>query len=388
LRAQFDLRPEREIRALVWHAKDTLVAGGGYGSLWIWKRKGPDGQPKQIAGTGATIDSVAFGPGGDGLELAIGDRRPAVLIHNFKDNTNRELKTGRAVDDRSSPVDVSWCMKDGRLAVTNGGKTALILDPTSNAPPTKIASDDGKSINVVAWNQECTALAMGGDSDIYLWRKATGSVKKLNVQGPTPVNAPVGRKGALALAWHREGLTVASGSQDGAIIVTDRTFLECKICDSAESMLLGSHDKPVHGVAWGGPRGSQLASAGLDGTVRIWTKQFFSRRYPQQTIVTNQQGSLSVAWSPDGEELASGGADGTVKIWRTSDNSEPVELGGQSGKLSVPAPANPNDPPKLLFDDQPLSYSQLSELARQRSLRKLTPEECSRYLRTNTCPVI
>jgi len=388
LRAQFDLQPDKNIRALAWHTSGLLAAGGAYGSVRIWERKSSTQQIRPIGATGTRIDSLAFGPGSSAFELAIGDGSPVIRIANIGDNKVRELRTGRAVDDTASLGEVSWCRTDGRLAVTNGSNAALIFDLKSKAPPTKIGPDDRKPMNVVAWNRECTALAMGGESDGYLWRKDTSSVKKLNIQGPTPVNAPSGRKGTLALAWHRDGLTFASGGQDGSITVTERSFLECQICDSTKSMLLGSHDRPVFGLAWGGPHGSQLASAGLDGSVRIWTQKYFSDRHPLQTIITHQQGSWSVAWSPDGEELASGGGDGTIKIWRISEEPEQIQLSGRIGLLIVLGPENPNGPQKLVLDKHPLNNSQLSELASQRSIRTLTSEECKRYLQTSTCPAL
>ncbi len=61
------------------------------------------------------------------------------------------------------------------------------------------------------------------------------------------------------------------------------------------------------------PNGETLASAGPDGTVRLWD---VAERHPLGEPLIGHEGTVQeVAFSPNGETLASAGEDATVKLW-------------------------------------------------------------------------
>jgi WD40 repeat protein len=119
-----------------------------------------------------------------------------------------------------------------------------------------------------------------------------------------------------SVAFSPDGVTLASAGEDGTV----RLWRPATGERTAE--LLG-HTGPVATVAYS-PDGGTVASAGKDGTVRLW-----------DPTTGRQTGSLvghidwvrAVAFSPDGATLVSAGDDGTVRLWDAG-------AGAQTGDLT------------------------------------------------------
>jgi WD40 repeat protein len=89
------------------------------------------------------------------------------------------------------------------------------------------------------------------------------------------------------------------------------------------------------------PDGKTLASAGFDGTARLWN---LSGQQLAQ-FQAHQGWFWSVSFSPDGKTLATAGVDGTAKLWRVEGLDELLVRG--CDWLKDYFAANPEEQKKL-----------------------------------------
>jgi WD40 repeat protein/tRNA A-37 threonylcarbamoyl transferase component Bud32 len=139
----------------------------------------------------------------------------------------------------------------------------------------------------------------------------------------------------LSVAFSPDGTRLAAGFQGSSVLmVWDATT-------GRELLTLGRLPDPVTGWAlvhgpdiWSvafSPDGTRLASAGSNGTVKVWNA---ATGQALQTLRGHAGEVWSVAYNPDGMQLASAGQDGTVKLWDAASGKEIRTLRGHSGGVT------------------------------------------------------
>jgi eukaryotic-like serine/threonine-protein kinase len=105
-----------------------------------------------------------------------------------------------------------------------------------------------------------------------------------------------------------------------------------------ERLCLTGHNGEVYGVAFS-PGGRLLASAGEDGTIRLWEP---GTGNALRTIAAHGSCANDLDFSPDGQLLASGGCDGLVKLWDTATWHEIASFTGGSQSLMTTVAFSPD----------------------------------------------
>ncbi len=125
-----------------------------------------------------------------------------------------------------------------------------------------------------------------------------------------------------SVALAPDGRTVASAGHDGTVRLWNPAT-------GKPRAVLKGHEGAVRSVVFS-PDGRTVASGGDDGTVRLWNPATDEQR----DVLTGHQGRLwTLAFSPDGRTVASGGSDGTVRLWNPATGKRRGSLTGHHGPV-------------------------------------------------------
>jgi cell division cycle 20-like protein 1 (cofactor of APC complex) len=155
-------------------------------------------------------------------------------------------------------------------------------------------------LNVIAWSSQ-NVMAVGLQSDLYLWNGATENVTLLS-----SFVDPEGTR-VCSVRFSEGGEHISVGLSSGDVQIWD-------VNAQRKLRTLTGHTLRASSQAWGGPL---LATGGKDK--RLFLRDVRARDSIVQSIENAHAGELcGLEWSPDRTMLASGGNDNHLRIWSIS----------------------------------------------------------------------
>ncbi len=368
------------VRGVAFSADGTKVMAGG-SAVKIWD-VGPNGDAEWgDLPSGGSFGDVDFMP--NGLRIVASSTSGARL-------KIWDVQTGKAIRTIALPfgciasLDVSpdggaigagggasHCDKAGRF----GGDVAGVWDPAT-----------GEERFVVWHSLDVNDVAFSPDGDQLVTAGWDGAATIIDRSGKV-IRVLGGYRGYA-------GLAKARFSADGRLVATvvysyDNTepgLNSVEVWDWADDDLIRSIPTVYQGVVDFDPTGPRLVMLDQQGRAEIMDAE--SRR--QVAVLAGQLGKINdIVFSPDGSLVATAGDDGTVRLFEAETGAQRLALPGDCGIIGV---AFSSDGAKLASASNcgvriwAVDIDDLLQIARQNVTRSLTDEECRKYLHEEQCP--
>lgn len=217
-----------------------LVAAAGYGgTVRVWDLEG--GRVRHTLRSEPWALDLAFGPRGE--ELLVGEVDGDVVVHSLDGGPPDTLP-----GPRRHASAVAWSSDGGRRAAAFSG-----IYVHGDAAGADTLSGHGHAVLDLEFAAGGNVLVSGSsDASVRVWRRGEDAARDTLV---TDMPAPF-------VSVSADGQRLAAGGAGRTVRVWSMDDLD------GEAPVLARHDKLITGVAFS-PSGHRVASAGLDGRVRI-----------------------------------------------------------------------------------------------------------------------
>ncbi|WP_353051207.1 hypothetical protein [Streptomyces sp. Caat 7-52] len=294
----------------------VLAAAGEDGVIHLWDIRDPRrpvGIGAPVAVGGGKLYTLAVSP--DGHTLATAGQDGHIHLFDFTDPRHLKVLAKPLIGGKSEVNGVAFS-PDGKLLACGGNDATVrlwrVTDPrhpsaVGRVPdPIPFKSGNPGYAQTVAFSPDSRILAAAAsDQETHLW-DVTKPTK------PAPLGSPGSNDIVNTVAFSGSGQLMAFGGDDNIVWLENIT--SPRDIRNLTPALKG-HTGHVEALAFN-PKGTMLATASADRTVRLWTIP--------RTILTGHTDYVDTTdVSSDGRLLASGSADNTVRLWNVTNPADP-----------------------------------------------------------------
>jgi WD40 repeat protein/transcriptional regulator with XRE-family HTH domain len=313
-----------------------MAVGDSIGNIYLWNISTTQ-LLATFSGHKGWVWSVAFSP--DGRTLASGSSDSSVRLWNVQSGQCLQVLTDHTGGVRS----VSFSADGQQLASGSEDKTVRLWNLQGQC--LHVLKGHTQSVYSVHFaTDQQTFASSSNDTTVRIWDVSNGNCLSVLQEHTT---------GVQCVRYSPDGQLLASGCRNGSIrlwsahLSHDR-HRKTHVINSSVKVLQG-HTDWIWNIAFS-PDGHWLASASLDGTLRLWDIQ---DGQPIHVLEGHTHDVFGLAISADSQLLVSTGEDQTVRLWHLQSGRNLKTLRGYTGGIHSLS---------LSSDDQILASSGQNEM--------------------------